>query len=288
MRLEVRLFGGLAERAGASRVTVELDEPADVDRVRAAVAAQHPTLAPLLERVSVAVDLAVARGSQRVTDTSEVALLPPVAGGAGPDPEPGLEVEVRADGRRTLTGLRPPPLVLDAAVDAIAGPEVGGIATFVGRVRDHAPDLDDPVVRLDYEAYPEMAERVLADLAAELLDGHPALRGVALLHAVGELDVGAPTVLVACAAAHRGPAFAACRQALELVKDRVPVFKREMTAAGVHRWVGLEPPLPGTGTTAPEADGGSPPAAPDHQRQRHQRDGDRDHAGQAQEPDVDG
>lgn len=268
MRLEVRLFGGLAERAGASRVTVELDEPADVDRVRAAVAAQHPTLAPLLDRVSVAVDLAVARGTQRVSDTSEVALLPPVAGGADPGRGLGLDIEVHADGRRTLTGLRPPPLPIDDAVDAIAGPEVGGIATFVGRVRDHAPDLADPVVRLDYEAYPEMAERVLADLAAGLLDAEPALRGVALLHAVGELDVGEATVLVACAAAHRDPAFAACRQALELVKDRVPVFKREVTAGGAHRWVGLASPL----------------AEDQHQDQRHQGDAHRDHAHQQHEP----
>jgi MoaE-MoaD fusion protein len=247
MRLEVRLFGGLSERAGGSRLHVELPEEADVAQLRAAIAEQHPGLAPLLPKINVAIDLTVASDDQPVTAASEVALLPPVAGGATPGDLPGAEsssgepVRVLADGRRVLCGLREPPLPLDAAVAAIAGPQVGGVVTFVGRVRDHAPDLDEPVVRLDYQAYPEMADRVLDEIADELLAGSPDVLGVVLLHAVGELAVGDPTILVACAAAHRGPAFDACRTALEEVKDRVPVFKREVTASGAHRWVGLEP-----------------------------------------------
>jgi MoaE-MoaD fusion protein len=243
MQLEVRLFGGLTEKVGASRVTVELAEPATVADVRGAVAEQHPTLAGLLARISVAVDLAVADDAAPVGPTSEVALLPPVAGGAAEMPEPAAhplpEVRVRPDGRRTLTGLRPPPLPVDAAVAAVSSPPVGGVVTFLGRVRDHAPDLDQRVVRLDYEAYPAMAERVLAEIADEVLGARDEVLGVALLHAVGQLAVGEPTILVACAAAHRGPAFDACRDALEATKERVPVFKREVTAGGAHRWVGL-------------------------------------------------
>ncbi len=252
MRLEVRLFGGLTERAGSSRLSVELPEDADVAQLRTAIADQHPELAPLLPKINVALDLAVAADDQPVTATSEVALLPPVAGGATPgtsDAEaPGSSddpsVRVLPDGRRVLCGLREPPLPVDAAVEAIGGPQVGGVVIFVGRVRDHAPDLAEPVVRLDYQAYPQMADRVLHDIAEELLSRDPAVLGVALLHAVGALRVGDPTIVIACAAAHRGPAFEACRTALEEVKERVPVFKREVTASGAHRWVGLEGATP--------------------------------------------
>lgn len=245
MRLEVRLLGGLTERAGTSRLTVELPRAATVAELRAALAAQHPPVAPLLERVSVAVDLEIARDDEPLAAAGEVALLPPVAGGAtygGEHDEAAraLRPETRADGRRVLTGLHPPPLPLERALAAIGGPRVGGVASFVGRVRDHAPDLDDPVVRLDYEAYAEMAERVLAEIAAEILGEADEVLGVALLHTVGELAVGEDTVLVACAAAHRGPALEACRDALERTKDRVPVFKREVVAGGGHRWVGLD------------------------------------------------
>jgi MoaE-MoaD fusion protein len=247
VRCEIRLLGGLTERAEANRIDVEVLAGTTVARLREAVGEQHPALAPLLGRVKVAVDLEVAAEDDEVRPGAELALLPPVAGGAGPStagtpsagPPPPTS-RVRADGRRLSTGLVAPPLDLDGATSTTIGPEVGGTAMFVGSVRDHAPDLETTVTHLEYSAYPEMAERVLADIAEELLDERPGLRGIVLHHAVGRLAVGAHTVLVACGAAHRGEAFDACREALERVKDRVPVFKREITADGEHRWVGLD------------------------------------------------
>lgn len=237
MLVQVRLFGGLTARAGSNRVEVALADDATVADLRAAIAEQHPSLGPLVGGVKVAVDLEVAREDQPITATAEVALLPPVAGGASNVPD-------AADGPRVLTGLTEPPLDVTAALAATAGPEVGGTAIFLGTVRDHAPDLDG-VIGLDYSAYPEMAEKELAEIAAEIGRDHPEVTGIALLHAVGEMDVGDHTILIVCAAAHRGPAFDACRDALERVKDRVPIWKRERTAAGDHRWVGLPPPDPG-------------------------------------------
>jgi MoaE-MoaD fusion protein len=239
LRIEVRLFGGLTERAGGNRVHVDVAAPATVGSVRDALAVQYERLAPMLPRVKVAVDLEVADDEVEVTEDSEVALLPPVAGGAGDDgtvdPRPGRRA-------RVVTGLSAPPLDLTGTLAAIAGPDVGGTAIFLGTVRDHAPDLDG-VVGLDYSTYPEMAEKVLADIAAEIERDHPDVTGIALLHTVGELDVMDHTILIVCAAAHRGPAFAACRDALERVKDRAPVWKRERTADGDHRWVGLPDPV---------------------------------------------
>lgn len=235
MQLEVRMFGGLTERAGGNRVPVELPEPATVADLRAALSDQHPALAPLLPRVKVAVDLEVADDEAALTPDSEVALLPPVAGGAGE--------QDRQRGRRPRvhTGISAPPLNVAGALSAITGPEVGGTAIFLGTVRDHAPDLDG-VIGLDYSTYPEMAEKVLAEIAAEIARDHLDVTGIALIHAVGELDVQDHTILIACAAAHRGPAFEACRDALERVKDRAPVWKRERTGDGAHRWVGLPAP----------------------------------------------
>lgn len=232
MELEVRLFGGLWERAGGQRrLTVTVPDDATVADLRAQLAADHPRLAPLLPRVNVAVDLEVAPDGQLLEGATEVAVLPPVAGGAGDGDGPP----------RVVTGLVAPPFDVDAVLADITSPPVGAAVSFLGTVRDHAPDLDG-VVRLDYSAYPEMAEKVLAEIADELVAEHPEVRGLALLHATGELAVGDHTILVAACAAHRAAAFDACRDGLERVKDRVPIWKREVTADGEHRWVGLTPP----------------------------------------------
>jgi MoaE-MoaD fusion protein len=232
VRVEVRLFGGLAERAGASRIEVDLPDGATASDLRDAVGAAAPAIAPLLGRVKVAVDLEVARDDLPLEGATEFALLPPVAGGAGGVGGGG------AAGPVIVTGLRTPPLPVDATIAAVTGPAVGGTAVFLGTVRDHAPDLPG-VTGLEYSAYPEMAEKLLADIADEVARDHPAVQGIALLHAVGDLDVGDHTILIVCAAAHRAPAFDACRDALERVKDRVPIWKRELTADGGHRWVGI-------------------------------------------------
>jgi MoaE-MoaD fusion protein len=227
VRIDVRLFGGLTERVGTNRTSIELPDDACVGDLRRALSDAHPTLAGLMGSTNIAVDLEVADDATPLAGSREVALLPPVAGGAdarGP-------VVVR-------TGLQAPPFDVDAICAEVVGSSAGGTAMFLGTVRDHAPDLDD-VVALEYSAYPTMAEKVLDDIAAELIRDHPAVTGIALLHAVGELAVGAHTILIVCASAHRAAAFDACRDALERVKDRAPVWKREITADGGHRWVGL-------------------------------------------------
>ncbi|MEX1164169.1 MAG: molybdenum cofactor biosynthesis protein MoaE [Nitriliruptor sp.] len=233
MRLEVRLFGGLSERAGGQRrLDVELPDDATVADLRDHLAAEYPAMAPLLPRVNVAVDLEVAPADRSLAGASQIAVLPPVAGGSD------------EDAPRVITGLAAPPFDVDAVLARITAPDVGGAVSFLGTVRDHAPDLDG-IVRLDYSAYPEMAEKILANIAGELLAEHRGVRGLALLHATGELSVGDHTILIAACSAHRDVAFAACRDGLERVKDRVPIWKREVTADGTHRWVGLTPPPAG-------------------------------------------
>jgi len=231
--MRLRVYGGLTDHVGGRHL--DLDIPDDgtltVAGLRNAIAAQHPHLAPLLTKVTVAVDLEVARGDEPIPAGAEVALLPPVAGGADRDEQ---------DGPVTLTGLVTGPIDIAGTIAALAHPSAGATTLFLGTVRDHAPDLPG-VVQLQYSAYEPMAAKELADIAAEVLDATPVLTGIALLHAVGDLEVGDHTILVACTAPHRGAAYEASRVALEEVKTRVPVFKREITTDGTARWVGLEP-----------------------------------------------
>ena len=231
--MHVRVFGGLRDHFGGATIDVEVaaDGSTTVAELRTSLASAHPHLAPLLHRTTVAVDLEVARADQRIPADAEVALLPPVAGGSDAATE---------DGPRIVTGLATGPIEVTGTIAAIAHPAAGATTVVLGSVRDHAPDLSG-VVRLQYSAYEPMAEKVLADIAAETLAAYPELTGIALVHALGDLVVGDPTILIACSSPHRDAAYTASRSALEEVKDRVPVFKRELTTDGTARWVGLEP-----------------------------------------------
>ena len=237
MRLEVRTFGGLTERAGLMTLVIDLPDGSDVGELRRAIASRHPQLAALMPRVAVSVDLELASDATVLDERVEVALLPPVAGGAGPSDLQGGAGTDAEDGL-TVTGLIHGPLDVEGTLARIGATDVGATVSFLGTVRDHAEDLDG-VVQLEYSAYEAMAERELTAIVAEIRLAHPKVRGLALVHALGVLDVGAHTILVAASSAHRAEAFDACRAALEAIKTRVPVFKREVTADGSHRWVGL-------------------------------------------------
>jgi molybdopterin synthase catalytic subunit len=128
------------------------------------------------------------------------------------------------------------PLVLAEVIDAVSGPGLGGIVTFTGTVR--AATGSRRVVRLEYEAYREMAEKKLRDIGESLAREHGA--EVAIVHRVGVLKPGEAAVVIACAAPHRAPAFRACEACIERLKHEVPIFKREVFDDG-SEWVGMGP-----------------------------------------------
>lgn len=215
MKLRVKLFGSLAEQVGTREADLEVGEPATGADVLDALFAAHPDAAGLRESLSVAVNLEVVDVSTPVHDADEVALLPPTAGGAP-----------------ILVGLREVPST-DEALAAVRAPGAGGTALFLGTVRDRSEAGE--VTRLDYSAYEAMADRVMHDIAAEAMDKW-GLEAVCVLHGVGELEVGAPTIVVAAAAPHRAEAFDACRYIVDEVKVRIPVWKEEHGEWG-RRWV---------------------------------------------------
>jgi molybdopterin synthase catalytic subunit len=220
--LHVLLFAGLREIARAQTVPVEVDEGATAGDLLAALARQHPALAPLLGPCRLAFDQAFVSADTPLSGTREVAVIPPVSGGHdGP-----ARVAVLATA-----------LSLAEVVRAVEHPEAGGIATFTGNVRRHS--RGKTIEHLEYEAYAPMAVRVMDEIRARIETELPGTR-VAIHHRIGRLAVGEPAVVIAASAPHRAEAFAACREAIEALKRDVPIWKREVADDGAV-WIGQGP-----------------------------------------------
>jgi molybdopterin synthase catalytic subunit len=128
------------------------------------------------------------------------------------------------------------PLDADALVRAVTSPEHGAVVTFLGTTRATSPDDPRPVAALEYEAYETMAVAEMERIAAETRERFGPLT-IALVHRIGRVTVGDASVAIVVAAPHRGPAFEACRFALDALKSRVAVWKREIYADGEAAWI---------------------------------------------------
>jgi molybdopterin synthase catalytic subunit/molybdopterin converting factor small subunit len=205
--VRVRLFAALRERAGWSER--ELDGVKRVADVWAALGLGEEPPGLLY-----AVNREYAPREQELADGDEVALIPPVSGGA--------------------FRLSDAPLSLDAVVDEVRTVEAGAIATFVGTTRVHS--RGQTVVHLEYEAYPGMAEEVMAGIADDLKRRYE-LCDVAIHHRVGRVGIGEPSVVIAISAPHRQDALAACKDAIDALKETVPLWKKEVYEGG-EEWIG--------------------------------------------------
>ena len=213
MVVTVRLFAGLRERAGSDRVQVELPDGARVADLLVAM-----DVAP--RSCVVAINREYADASSLVSETDEVALVPPVSGGA----EVVRRVRVTADA-----------LDLAALAAAVRDPSAGAVVLFEGVTRE--------VPELDYEAYVEMAEAKLRAIGEEVAAAY-ACSAVALEHRVGTVPLSEPSVIVAASAPHRGEAFNAARALIDRVKAEAPIWKVEVDAAGERTRVeGTLPPV---------------------------------------------
>jgi len=204
--VHVRLFAGLRERAGWSSREVDAATVADV--WPALGLGSEP------EGLLYAVNREYAEPDRELQDGDEVALIPPVSGGS---------FRVTEE-----------PLSLEAVVAEVADERAGGIATFTGTVRRQSRGRE--VTYLEYEAYAEMAEDVMARLAAGLSDRYE-LCAVAIHHRVGRLEIGEPSVVIAVSAPHRAAALEACREAIDTLKETVPLWKKEVYEGG-EEWIG--------------------------------------------------
>jgi MoaE-MoaD fusion protein len=217
MRVTLLYFAAARERAGIPRETVDLRDGATAADAREAACGAHPGLRAIVDRLRLAVDQEFAPAERPLREGSEVAFIPPVSGGAGT--------------HRISDGA----LSVEAPIAAVTGTDCGAIVTFVGTVRERSRGRT--VVRLEYEAYPEMALRVFARIEEEARTRWPGTR-LAIHHRIGSLDPGAVSVVIAAASPHRSDAFSAARHAIEELKKNAPIWKREHYQDG-SEWVGL-------------------------------------------------
>jgi molybdopterin synthase catalytic subunit len=206
-RITVRLFAGLRERAGWSQR--ELGGAARVGDVWEALGLGEEPAGLLY-----AVNREYAERDRVLIDGDEVALIPPVSGGA--------------------FLLSEEPLSHDGVVAEVAGPRAGAIATFVGTTR--LESRGRTVQYLEYEAYPEMAETVMAEIGAELRRRHE-ISEIAIHHRTGRVEIGEASVVIAVSAPHRAAALAACKEAIDTLKETVPLWKKEVYDGG-EEWIG--------------------------------------------------
>jgi MoaE-MoaD fusion protein len=207
MNVRVRLFAGLRERAGWSE-----REVGGVTRVGEVWAALGLGDEP--PGLLYAVNKEYAARDHEVSDGDEIALIPPVSGGA--------------------FRLSAEPLSLEAAVEEVASEEAGAIATFVGTTRIHSRGRT--VTQLEYEAYEGMAEREMETIADELKARYE-LCEIAVHHRIGRVGIGERSVVIAVSARHRADALAACKDAIDTLKERVPLWKKEVYEGG-EEWIG--------------------------------------------------
>jgi molybdopterin synthase catalytic subunit/molybdopterin converting factor small subunit len=209
VRVRVRLFAGLRERAGAGSLEIDVPDGATVADVW-----------PVLELGDEPAGLLYARNrayvepGEALQAGDEVAVIPPVSGG---------DFRLSAD-----------PLTVVAAVAEVRDEAAGAIATFVGTTRARSRGRE--VVHLEYEAYEGMAEQVMAELATRLVERHELCK-VAIHHRTGRVDIGETSVVIAVSAPHRAAALEACREAIDELKVTVPLWKKEAYVGG-EEWIG--------------------------------------------------
>lgn len=222
MEIRVHYYAAARELAGCDSSTFEFPKPhASQDELRHAVSARFPALRAYLERMRLAVNGDFVDSSQVLQDGDRVDVLPPVAGGAP----------------IVLCAITEERIDLEHVRTAVERPGAGGICVFHGVVRDQAEGKS--VTHLHYEAHESLAEKEMRRVLDDVVAGHPDVR-LAAVHRVGTLDVGEVAVCVAASAPHRAEAFGACREAIDRIKETVPIWKKEWDDGGEAHWVNLE------------------------------------------------
>ena len=250
--VRIRLFAIQRELAGTREVRVDLPDGSDVEAAWTALVARHPVLAPGRPSVRFARNGEYAEPATLLADGDEVAMIPPVSGGATADGPlaRGPAIDEPLDRVRILE-LRETPFkaaILGELADRLAVAKDGAFVGFLGRTRSTpgtpAPGQEAEAARhsgrsvesLEYEAHEAMALGVLTIIADEIAARFGVDR-IAIVHRTGEVPLGEPSIAVAAVAPHRDAAFAAARYAIDETKARAPIWKAERFSDG-HVWIG--------------------------------------------------
>ncbi len=219
MELKIKLFATLKDRAGQESILVNVTPPVTVYRLLAAIEAEYPALKPSLPTTLVAVNKAFAFPETEIGEGDEIALFPPVSGGSQ-SPSPPTYFAITTD-----------DIDQNALHRLLARPDVGAVVAFTGSVRGETrrDGLPPQTTYLEYEAYSDMAESKMAQIAREIWQTWPQVKGIAIVQRIGKLEIGEVTTYVACAAGHRDQGvFDAARYGIDRLKEIVPVWKKEI------------------------------------------------------------
>lgn len=218
MQVTVRYFALVREITGKRTEEREVPEGTSAGQLLDQITAEYPAVERLRRASMLMVNQEYVQPDHVLAGGDEVALIPPVSGGAGPF--------------RVIEE----PIDLSAVTREVEDPGAGAIATFAGTVRNTARGR--AVLYLDYEAYPAAAEKMLARIGDEIAERW-GLHRVAITHRVGRLEIGEASVAIAVSSPHRNEAFEACHYAIERIKQIVPIWKKEYYAGG-DVWIGSE------------------------------------------------
>ena len=216
MRLTLRLFASLREEIGKDGMELELAEGSTVAELLALLQERYPAASSLQHVLLPAVNQRyVGEGTFNAMGVNN-SLFTPVSGG-----------------EKDCFQVMEEPLDMERVLELAQSPEAGAVVLFIGTVRAHSAGRE--VLRLDYQAYTEMAEEMLAQVGEEI-KGRWEVERVIIHHRVGNLSVGEKTILIAIASAHREDGFAACRYGIDRVKEIAPIWKKEVYPDG-EAWV---------------------------------------------------
>ena len=220
MRIDVQLFATLRDRAGAKSIAVEVPDGSTVANLIERIAADYPALEAALPSAIVAVNQEFAFPPTPVRTGDEVALFPPVSGGASP-PEHFRITDAAVD--------------LNQLVAQVTRPTTGAVCAFVGTVRGQS--AEHRTLRLEYQAYTSMAEAKLRQVAREIRERWPMVEGISIVQRVGPLQAGDMTVLITVSAGHRDDGvFEAARYGIDRLKEIVPIWKKDIGPGG-EEWI---------------------------------------------------
>ena len=226
MRVNVLAFGVLRDLAGKVDGRFDLPAGSTAGDLVAQLRESHPNSPVPWASIAIAVNREYVGAGHRLAEGDEVALLPPVSGGAG---------------ERPLVRIVRERIVPQDMIPALERAEDGAVTIFDGIVRNHSRGRR--TLYLEYEAYEAMALKKMEELAAEALVRY-AVRNVAVVHRLGRIEIGESSVLIAVFAAHRAAAFDACRWLIDTLKQTVPIWKKEFFEDGAV-WAQGEPFPPG-------------------------------------------
>jgi MoaE-MoaD fusion protein len=215
MQIRILLFGVLKDLVGRSTDMVDFPEGARVKDVLSHYARQAPRIEAMLPSLACSVNEQYAAAERELSAGDEVALLPPVSGGAAEAAQSESNGDVRIVREAIPT---------QAVLAALKRPEDGAAIVFEGVVRNNTRGRR--TLYLDYEAYESMALKQMEGLASEARERF-AVRGISIVHRLGRLEIGEMSVLIVVASAHRGAAFEACRWIIDTLKKTVPIWKKE-------------------------------------------------------------